>query len=248
MSLPKLAAGSKTAAVVYVCSFRISEYLDRFGRMLQELLPGEQVRAQRFYNDTDRRRFVLGRAIIRRLCGSYLNVESIRILLDQTACGKLYLNSVPSGREPFEFNISHSGAFVLVAWSEGQPVGVDVEAVDQGGAVEYREIARVAFSDTECAVLSAACPGELRATFYRIWVRKEAVLKGEGCGFAGELRSFSVVRRHTGRTEWLNEVRYPKSGRKWRIIEISSMPDHVAALAFPQNSVVCQCTPQAIDL
>jgi phosphopantetheinyl transferase len=63
------------------------------------------------------------------------------------------------------------------------------------------EVSASAFSRVERAVLSAAEPNEALITFYRIWVRKEAVLKGEACGLGGCLQSFSVARRQVARTE-----------------------------------------------
>jgi 4'-phosphopantetheinyl transferase len=215
--------------------------------MVEWLSPEEQIRSQRFLREADRRRFVLGRAIIRHLCGQYLSLEPARILLELTPAGKLYLaNTVPRARRRLEFNISHSGDCILVAWVEGRPVGVDVEALNRGRAPEYHQIAQAAFSDAECATLSSACPDEVPATFYRIWVRKEAVLKGEGCGFGGSVRSFSVARRHVGYTEWFDEVCYPKSGYSWTIVDLIPSPDHLGALALPQGSIIHWCTPSDI--
>jgi 4'-phosphopantetheinyl transferase len=247
MVFPELAPECGSAPIVCVCSLNVSDHGAHCGRMVEWLSPEERIRSQRFFREADRRRFVLGRAIIRHLCAEYLGLEPARVLLELTSAGKLYLaNTAPRVGRRLEFNISHSGDCILVAWAEGRPVGVDVEALDRDIAPEYHQIAQIAFSDAEYATLSSAWPDEVPSTFYRIWVRKEAVLKGEGCGFGGSVRSFSVARRHVGYTEWFDEVCYPKSGCRWAIVDLIPLPDHLGALALPQGSVIYWCTPSNI--
>jgi hypothetical protein len=54
---------------------------------------------------------------------------------------------------------------------------------------------RRAFRMLSVSHLAAAKPDDVTATFCRICVRKEAILKGECCGIDGSLRSFSVATR-----------------------------------------------------
>jgi 4'-phosphopantetheinyl transferase len=243
----ELAPECDNSPVVHVCISSVSHYTKQLTHMGTWLSPDEQARAQRFLKEPDRMRFILGRATVRCLCGAHLGISPARVLLAQTSAGKPYLaNPIPADRKRFEFNIAHSGDCVLVAWTEERAVGVDVEAFERYGSVSFNDVPATAFSAAERAALAAAKPDEVIPTFYRIWVRKEAVLKGEGCGIAGALRSFSVACRHVSRTEWLDEVHYPESGRTWRIVDLIPAPDHLAAIALPQGSVVHQYTPPNI--
>jgi 4'-phosphopantetheinyl transferase len=247
MPSAELGAEYHNSSVVHVCTFSIRDYAERLTHMYEWLSPEEQVRAQRFLKETDRMRFVLGRAIVRSLCGAHLGIEPASIQLDHTSTGKPYLaNPIPAGRKRFEFNVAHSGDCILVAWTEAQAVGVDVEALERYVSVWIDDASAIAFSTAERAALSGAKPDEVLTTFYRIWVRKEAVLKAEGCGIGGSLRSFSVVHRNASCTKWLDEVRYPESGYSWRSIDWTPAPGHLAALALPQGSIVHQCAPQDI--
>jgi 4'-phosphopantetheinyl transferase len=247
MASAELAAECNNSSVVHVCTFNIRHYADRLEHMRGWLSLEEQVRAQRFLKEADRMRFVLGRAIVRSLCGAHLRIEPARIRLDHTSTGKPYLaNPILAGRKRFEFNVAHSGDCVLVAWTEGRAVGVDVEALERYRSDRIKDISATAFSTAERVALSAAKPDEVITTFYRIWVRKEAILKAEGCGIGGSLRSFSVAQRQVSCIKWCDEVTYPESGRRWRSIDWIPAPDHLAALALPQGSVVHQCTPQNI--
>ena len=187
----------------------VSRYVDRLTHLSGWLSPDEKVRAQRFLKEGDRRRFILGRAVVRYLCGMHLGLEPARIRLDRTPAGKPYLvNPIPANGKRFEFNIAHSGDCVLVAWAEGRAVGIDVEVLGGRSSALLNEVSASALSRVERAVLSAAEPNEAFITFYRIWVRNEAVLKGEGCGLGGSLQSFSVARRQVARMEWLEEVHF----------------------------------------
>ena len=124
MASTELAPEYDNPSIVHVCTFSVRQYAERLACMSGWLSPDEQARAQRFLKEADRMRFVLGRAMVRRLCGAYLRIEPARVRLDHTLTGKPYLaNSIPVGRKRFEFNVAHSGDCGLVAWTEGQAVG-----------------------------------------------------------------------------------------------------------------------------
>jgi 4'-phosphopantetheinyl transferase len=243
----ELGDGCHNPSVVHVCTFSVRHCAERLTRRYGWLSSEEQARAQRFFNEADRMRFVLGRAIVRSLCGAHLGIEPARIRLDHTAMGKPYLtNPIPVGRKRFEFNVAHSGDCILVAWTEAQAVGVDVEAVERSGSAWISDASAIAFSAAERAALSAR-PEEVLATFNRIWARKEAVLKAEGCGLGNSPHSFSVVHPHVSYIKWLDEIRYPGSGHRWRSIDWVPAPGYVAALALPPGSIVRQCAPEDIS-
>lgn len=244
---PELAPALADQSIVHVCSFSVSQYVERLAHLSQSLSHEEKARAQRFLKEADRKRFILGRTIVRYLCGAHLEIEPASVRLSQTPTGKPYLaNPISPNRKRFEFSIAHSGDCVVIAWAEGQTMGVDVEAVDRYSLALANDVSSSAFSRIERAALSAATPNELANTFYRIWVRKEAMLKGEGCGLGGLLKSFSVVRRHLGSTDWPDKVNYPASGRCWRIADLTPAPDHAGALALPHGSVMCEHTSHDI--
>jgi 4'-phosphopantetheinyl transferase len=220
---------------------------DRLSYLAKWLSPEEKQRANRFLKEVDRKRFVLGRSVLRSVAAEYLGTGPSNVLFEYTSMGKPLLgNPLPGGRKPFEFNVAHSGDCVLIAWTEGKRVGVDVERLEPSEITLFQDVSSVAFSDMEQSVLSAAKPDEAAATFFRIWVRKEAVLKAEGCGITGSLHSFSVVLRHSGRTEWLDCVEVPDGGNRWRVVDLNPGPQHLGALAFPPGSTIQWLKPENV--
>lgn len=85
--------------------------------------------------------------------------------------GKPYLINVPEIR----FSLSHSGDYALLALSDGE-VGCDIEKMR---AVDMRLCGRV-FSPADRALLSASA--EKEETFFRLWTRRESVIKAAGEG------------------------------------------------------------------
>ena len=151
--------------------------------LMQSLISADEFeRARRFFFDRDRRRYVVGRGILRMLLGRYLHCAPQEIALTYGQYGKPALAQVGGGRA-LHFNIAHSEGLALYAFTYAGEVGVDVEKMRD--LPDWAEVARSAFSPHEYALL-LACPAERRRDeFFRAWTRQEAVLKALGTGLSG---------------------------------------------------------------
>lgn len=80
---------------------------------------------------------------------------------------------------PLQFNISHSGDYVLLAVAECA-VGVDIQRHTR---VDFRRLSKRFFSPREVQELTD-CDSEAdaRALYFRLWTQKEAYGKLKGCG------------------------------------------------------------------
>jgi 4'-phosphopantetheinyl transferase len=221
--------------------------LDLYRRRVGELalaLPAEELdQASRYRRREDTERFIIARALVRRLCATFIGLEPRAITLLRTPSGKPYVEPVESagGRKKIEFNVSHSGNCVLIAWSRGGPVGIDVEAVKPGRRTLLMEMARSAFAPAEFEVLRSIKSEETAETFYRIWVRKEAVLKAEGYGLGGPMQSFSVVGQTSEGIQWFNKITLPFHDRVWSIGDLKPAPVHAASIAIPLGAAIQEC-------
>lgn len=142
------------------------------------LSPDEEERAEGFYFERDRRRFIVGRAVLREVLGGYLGCAPRRVAFRYGANGKPELSWPPGGG--LQFNLAHSEDVALCAVTAGGPVGVDVERVRD--LPEWQHIADTCFSPVERARITAARPEERRREFFQAWTRQEAVLKATGVG------------------------------------------------------------------
>jgi len=100
--------------------------------------------------------------------------------------GKPYYKSI-SGKQDIEFNISHSGEMILVAFSRDAKIGVDIQEIID--CSEYLEIARSFFEPEEVKNIEESNSKEL---FFQYWSAKEAYLKAIGVGLLKGMSFFSV--------------------------------------------------------
>ena len=123
----------------------------------------------------DRQAGVLGRLLLNDLYRELLGAAAAAApAWSVDAYRRPYLPAHPA----FDFNISHTDGLVACVAAVGAGrVGVDVE---RKGRVDITEFRRV-FTGEEYSRL-AALP-EPAEEFYRLWTRKEAVMKADGRGF-----------------------------------------------------------------
>lgn len=228
--------------LVHVCLFD----LHRHTVSRDDLPAAELARADRFMREEDRQRYLLARTLIRRLCASHLGCAPIEADLRQAEHGKPYLHQSAEPSARLEFNTAHSGTAVALAWSIGHPVGVDVENRDRSHSVSFHDLARTAFSPEEQAVIGTSPPHEIAERFFRIWVRKEAIVKAEGCGIGAgaTLKHFSVARGEGPDVIWPESVHFPKSAREWQITWIPAPDRYEAAVAMPFGCRLHVQTPE----
>lgn len=148
----------------------------------------ERARAGRFRVAAARNRYLLAHSALRRLLAPKLNQTPGNISFQPGPNGKPELAG--SIKQPLHFNLSHSGDLALVAISSVAPVGVDVEQIRPlANAVR---LAGRFFKPSESAALSQCPASERQAAFFRVWTRKEALLKATGQGIAYGLGRFEV--------------------------------------------------------
>jgi len=147
----------------------------------------ERQRADAYPHHARGRRFALGRSALRLLLGGWTGRDPRDLSFASNPDGKPALVEARGGEGTVHFNVSHARDLLLLAVCEGSPVGVDLSAVDDRLPIDT--VAPRFFSSAERAALDAA-PDEpaRRERFARLWVRKEAWLKGVGTGISERLR------------------------------------------------------------
>lgn len=86
------------------------------------------------------------------------------------------------------FNISHSGGYAALAFGN-MPLGVDIECIKQANL----RVAGRFFLKEEYDYITEKPEREQADAFFRIWTRKEAVVKAVGSGLRIPLNDFSVM-------------------------------------------------------
>lgn len=201
--------------------------------LLQDILDAdERKRAQSFVRELDRRRYIAGRGLLRRLLASYLGIKPEEVIFAYGAYGKPQL-APPLAESGLKFNLSHAGARALYAIAHHREVGIDLEPRRRD--VAWWQLAPLVFSTQELAELAATPAPQKLEAFLRGWTRKEAYLKGRGEGLSHPLHSFDVP---LARMQSPQPVTTAGSGRWW-LHSLEGIPGYVAALAIEGGPVRC---------
>jgi 4'-phosphopantetheinyl transferase len=144
---------------------------------LRDLLSADESRRARRLRPEVRERFVARRAFLRLVLAGYLSLRPEEVRITQSGFGK---PAVLGGRYDIRFNLSHSGAMALYAFTLGREVGIDVERIRRHE--NMKGIIERFFSREEREAFAGAAEGEKLTVFYDLWVRKEAHAKAHGMG------------------------------------------------------------------
>lgn len=136
-----------------------------------------------YKNEGVRLRRLLGETMVRAGLKELFDLgEDVNYRILRGEHGKPYLEGV----NHVYFNISHSGDYIVCAFSDSQ-VGIDIEKI----ACPRYEVARRFFHPEEIRLLENDTLSN-KDLFYDIWVVKESFLKYEGTGLTRPLSSFRV--------------------------------------------------------
>jgi len=181
--------GRLVANEVHIWRIDRTSTVDAVRRYRSLLSADEAQRADRFHFARDRSRFTVGRAALRQILGSYLNLPAQELHFRYGPKGKPDLAGGLE-RSGIKFNLSHSSDLALLALTMGFGVGIDVESIDIEFATE--EIAKRFFAIAEVQALSALPHDQQGEAFFSCWTRKEAYIKALGEGLSVPLDSFAV--------------------------------------------------------
>lgn len=213
-------------ATVAVCRIDLDAEAARSRAYEGLLSPSERERARRFRVAGAHTEFVVTRAVLRLLLGEHVGCSPRALRIETAeAGGKPYLADLPT----VQFSVSHTRGLSMVTYGDSGSVGVDVECLECGVDVDL--LAPRCLTADEQVLFERLPRGARRRAFLTAWTRKEAVLKAEGVGLSGDLRSVEVGvgmadDAQAGRGQW------------WRLLGLEAGPRHVAALALRREQAV----------
>ena len=175
----------------------------------------------KYQHQNDRLRVLCGKLLLHKLLLE-INQENIfdKVQLDKFK--RPYLSN------NIDFNISHSGSFVvccLTISDTNNKVGIDIEKKRE---INYEEFERV-FTELEIKIIKSS-PNPID-TFFKFWTMKEAVMKADGRGFHLSPKTFTVINN-------IAEV----ENKKWFLTNILIAPDYDCHLATEISEIKMNVT------
>lgn len=219
---------------VHLWLLTVPTQLDFLPNYRSRLTDNERERADRFHFAEDRARFTLGRGALRILLMRYSATTEISLGLNEY--GKPHLIQPASS---LQFNVAHSGDLVLLGFTRGRPIGVDIERLRPDFATT--DVAQRFFAPDEAAALAALPQPDRVAGFFNCWTRKEAYIKARGMGLSLPLHSFSVAFASSAPAALMRDDNDPTAPNRWTIIDLQTSEGYAAAAAFEgRNCTVTQ--------
>lgn len=239
-TMPPLAAG-----VVHVWGWSLCpEPAQTIDSCLAEaskiLCPAELARALKLTSTPHRKRFLTAHIGMRQILGRYLLCEPATVMFETGFYGKPCLSGADRGWSNLRFNLSHSRDLALLAVSEGNEVGIDVEFIRPIS----ENISQRFFTAAETAAMAATPEGQRMAQFYALWTCKEAFLKGIGSGITGGLDKFSVSLPSQG-PPTLSDSGPPLTAG-WSLAHLEPAIGYAGALAARSETLVVECFREVV--
>lgn len=187
------------------------------------LSPDECERANRFHFPIHRQRFIAARSMLRTLISLYTAVKPEDVIFSYNENKKPFLEAPQYNQ--LQFNLSHSDNMAVYAFTVKHAVGIDIEKMEE----DYNQnVAQRFFSQTEKDALLQLPKSERMAGFYRIWARKEALIKATGKGLSTLLSTFSVSVNDAFEVVMLDNK------ESWSLLTIAIHPAYQSAVATNQ--------------
>lgn len=173
------------------CSFSVGHRIDVWSIAINPLQPvpeacmaiisaDEVTRADRFYLQKDRNRFMFSRWALRTILAKYLHLQPAEIEFEAGKNKKPHIKN--SGVAALHYNMSHSAGNILLAISDAV-LGADIEFINPDFG--YSEVLADNFSPAEVNYINGS---DHINRFFSLWTRKEAITKATAQGLDCDLR------------------------------------------------------------
>ena len=209
---------------IHVWRASVHHFSNQLAKLSTTMSPDEADRADRFKVDAARQRFLIGRGLLRHLVSRYLYISPKEVAFAYGRFGKPSLID----HCQLEFNVAHSGDLIIYAFANCVRLGIDVEKIDPG--INVLESATQFCAPSEMEVLARLSGVSRPQAFFRLWARKEAVLKATGEGFSRSPTGFDVLDgvRAADAGKISNDI--SSTGSLWQVRDLDVHPDYAAAL------------------
>ncbi|WP_459212141.1 4'-phosphopantetheinyl transferase family protein [Aquimarina rhabdastrellae] len=166
---------------IFITSFREPLEQSCFSTYLSWLPPDLRKKNSQFIRWQDKHAHLLGKLLLDKALRRYQIKNDIWSLIDYTPYKRPYLKI-----KEYDFNISHSGDFVICAIGKNMKLGIDIEKNQKRNFNNFRNIMT---SNQWDEIKNSSCSIK---TFYKYWTIKESVIKADGRGFFVPLDKLEV--------------------------------------------------------
>lgn len=211
-------------------------------KALQSVQKEEKERIQKFRYQADAKASLAGRIMLRKFLSSVSQLKAKDLILTRTERGKpvLEAGSGAGSQCGWDYNVSHSGSWTVLAASSQGAVGVDVMKTRDRRIERLEEFFRLMrrqFTASEWTnILGSGTDSQQLFSFHRHWALKESYVKAEGTGLGIDLQTLEFDTKGTP-TEGtvICDTTIKINGAKddrWKFEEMLLDEEHVVSVAL----------------
>ncbi|WP_074409450.1 4'-phosphopantetheinyl transferase family protein [Aquimarina megaterium] len=200
---------------IFFTSFKEPLEHSLFSDYLSLLPPDLRKKNSQYLRWQDRHAHLFGRLLLIKALKNCDIENNIWDLIAYSAHKRPYLTM-----NEYDFNISHSGDYVICAIGKNIRLGIDIEEHRKRNLKDFRNLMT---ADQWDEINNASCP--LNA-FYKYWTIKESVIKADGRGFYIPLNELEVKN---------NTVHF--DDKLWFVNDFVFTKGYSVALATNQSSI-----------
>jgi 4'-phosphopantetheinyl transferase len=189
----------------------------------------ERHQAEKFRFEADKKAFIIRRGALRELAGRYLGIPPGELSFYAGSYGKPFI-SEQQNQTGLQFSISVTRQKIILAFTKGGHVGVDIEVVRPIEDID--SIAQRFFSPSEAALLRSQPHSEKVRHFYMLWTLKEALLKALGIGLTKGAHLFGARWKADGRIEIVDNRLDGFEPQRWFMKTLNCDEDYCMAIAL----------------
>jgi len=217
----------------------LSQYSNVIDMLSRALTPLELKRARKYHQIKDSNRFIICRSFLKIIIAQRNHLKIPDICFEKSNNHKPFFPLDPS----LFFNVSHAGDFALIAIGNCE-LGVDVEYINP--QFQYDDILPTVFSADEIKFIHDS--DSERHTFYKLWTRKEAIVKATGKGIDENFINIPV-------TDGCHKISscLVSDFKNLSVSSFNLNEDHISSLAITRDdinidSVMFQVNPTLDDI
>lgn len=179
---------SKDHIDVWLCDLKhLSTDINKLYAFLSE---DERERADKLKVKDKRQQYIISRGSLRQRLSLLTNIDADDFLFEYLEHGKpVLINDVRFA--DITFNVSHSYDLALIAISQKQSIGIDIEKINHQS--DPLPLITRFFSTAEQAEFNTLSEANRAKAFCACWTRKEAFIKAIGDGITYGLDTFDVT-------------------------------------------------------
>ncbi len=221
---------------IWLASLRQPQFL--IPRLSSCLSIEEFNRANRFHFYKDRKKYIVGRGLLRQIISTYSSLNPGQIRFGYNDFGKPFLEN-QAGHHKLNFNLAHSHNLVLYGFVYDREIGVDIEYIRED--LSNEKIAERFFSPGEVFVLRSLPKRQRQRAFFNCWTRKEAYIKAHGQGLSLPLDQFEVSLAPGQTAALLQNYKNREEPNRWSMHELSPGSGYAAALVVEGRDLNLKC-------